>query len=75
MTTTKQSRGNGQAANHDNDAMREYAELAQERYAQAQESLAEFDKTARRFIHEHPIASLAGALAAGYFVGRIASKR
>ena len=37
----------------------------------AREALAEFDERVRTFVAEHPVASVVGALTAGYFVGRL----
>ncbi|RMG19575.1 MAG: hypothetical protein D6729_04830 [Deltaproteobacteria bacterium] len=45
------------------------------RLASLREGLAEADRRTRDFVREHPLLSLAGAVAAGYLVGRLFSRR
>lgn len=43
--------------------------------SRVREGLAELDQRTRSVVREHPIASVIGAVAAGYFVGRLLSGR
>jgi len=39
------------------------------------EGLEELDTRVRLLVREHPVATLIGALTAGYFIGRLIAKR
>jgi len=51
-----------------------YEEL-EESYDRAREALEEYNRRAIDFVREHPGICIAGALGAGYIVGRLASRR
>lgn len=53
-------------------SLEEMTEALQERIGPA---LDEIDTTARRLVEEHPLATLAGAAAAGYLLGRLLARR
>ena len=46
----------------------------QDQITRIREDLAEFDQRARSLIQEHPVASVLGAVAVGYVVGRLLSR-
>lgn len=47
----------------------------EERYDEVRELVEQYNRTAMDFIREHPGICIAGALGAGYVVGRLASRR
>ncbi len=47
----------------------------QVRLSRLREGLEDFDQRTRSLVREHPIASVLGAVAAGYLVGRLLSGR
>lgn len=51
-----------------------YDEL-EDRYDEVRELVEDYNRTAMEFIREHPGICIAGALGAGYVVGRLASRR
>lgn len=53
------------------DEVDEVDDEIQERLADLRERAAEIDSQVRRVVREHPFLSLAGAVAAGYVVGRL----
>ena len=57
------------------DALEEGVHEIEERYRDARDQLRTVNDTAVRFIREHPAACIAGAVAVGYVVGRMASRR
>jgi ElaB/YqjD/DUF883 family membrane-anchored ribosome-binding protein len=47
----------------------------QVRISKLREGLADLDQRTRSMVREHPVASVVGAVALGYFVGRLFSRR
>lgn len=47
----------------------------EQRYSQARDQLEKANTEAVSFIRAHPVACIAGAVAVGYLVGRLASNR
>ena len=54
---------------------RPLTEDLQVRLSEAREVLAEFDERTRLFVRDHPVASGVGAVAAGFFLGRLIVRR
>lgn len=57
------------------ESLEERYEQLEERYEQARDALEEYNRTAMDFIRENPGICIAGAIGAGYIVGRLASRR
>lgn len=57
------------------ESLEERYEELEERYEQARDALEEYNRTAMDFIRENPGICIAGAIGAGYIVGRLASRR
>jgi len=55
-------------------AMRDAADDVRSSVAQARSELHDLDRHARQFVRERPLAALLAALAAGFLVGRMASR-
>jgi ElaB/YqjD/DUF883 family membrane-anchored ribosome-binding protein len=55
--------------------MSQMQEQAQEQLEKARDALADFDVQARAFIRERPGLCLVGAIAAGFVIGRLVSRR
>ncbi len=53
----------------------ETADELQVRLSELRETLAHADVTVRTFVRDHPVMSVAGAVAAGYLVGRLFRRR
>lgn len=51
------------------------ADDLQVRLSELRETLAHADVTVRTFVRDHPVLSVAGAVAAGYLVGRLFRRR
>lgn len=50
-------------------------EELQVQISRIREGLAELDQRTRSLVREHPVASVLGAVAVGYVVGRVLSRR
>jgi hypothetical protein len=57
-----------------NDAQAAF-EAVEEKLVPLREGLGELDGRVRVLVREHPVATLLGALTAGYFIGRLIAKR
>ena len=55
-------------------AAEQWVSASQDAIAGVEEQIAEIDERTRSFVREHPMASLALAVATGFVVGRIASR-
>jgi len=59
-----------------NDMNEEFLPIQlQDKIGQLREGLSDVDERVRGFVKERPFASVLGALAAGYFIGRLIAKR
>jgi len=57
------------------DDLEDFEESMDERIDDLRERAEEIDVTIRRAVREHPFLSLAGAVTAGYLLGRLIARR
>lgn len=67
--------GTGQRAREVQDAIEESVHEMEARYNDVRDQLQHANHQAVEFIREHPVTCIAGAVAVGYLVGRMASNR
>lgn len=67
--------GNGESARTASDVGEQVIEGAQDALERLRESASELDRRIRKLVHDHPTASVVGAVAVGFLVGRFLVRR